>query len=238
MDGERRRRRHAHLAGLDLARRRADLALARRRDDGASLKMKAIVPLAGEGIRVRVTTTDGWNTTTAGVGRVRRSAASSADGLVVVQRLHGRRDLDREPGRQRPEADSRRTAAIRAGRRTAAGSRRRRRRHLMINADGSNRRQVTTRSGQQRVPDAVLDAGQATRSRHRLLPARPTTRGCRSTRRRARRRRSSSTASVRYTRDGSRSCSGARYHQFGYALTRADGTDGVCAGADPAAATA
>ena len=112
---------------------------------GTSLTVKAIVGLAGEGIRARVITTDGWNTTTAESGEFTIGGLLS-DGLVVVHDWHGPmatfemdgsnfKPLPRSGYRPRWSPDGRKLAFDNIANLYTA------------NADGSNIRQVTQAGG-------------------------------------------------------------------------------------------
>ena len=112
---------------------------------GTSLTVKAIVGLAGEGIRARVITTDGWNTTTAESGEFTIGGLLS-DGLVVVHDWHGPmatfemdgsnfKRLPRSGYRPRWSPDGRKLAFDDIANLYTA------------NADGSNIRQVTQAGG-------------------------------------------------------------------------------------------
>ena len=192
---------------------------------GTSLTVKAIVQLAGEGIRVRVTTTDGWNTTSAESGEF-TVGGQLADGLVVFNdftsggiwtaNLDGS-DLKRisDRGRHPRWSPDGRKIAFTDGSNI-----------FTINADGSNRRQLTDVSGQQRylTPFWTPDGDQIVTEYYRLgthdawVQIDPET--------------GEPTPWVQqhgiycgYSRDGSRIVQWGWYYQFGFALLRPDGTD-------------
>ena len=106
LDGDRRRRRHAHLAGLDLARRWPDLALAGRRDHGHVADDQGDRPARRRGHPRACDHDRRLEHDVGGVGRVHRRRPAGRRSRRL-QRLHERRDLDREHGRQRSEADLR-----------------------------------------------------------------------------------------------------------------------------------
>jgi hypothetical protein len=192
---------------------------------GTSLTIKAIVSIAGEGIRVRVTTTDGWNTTT-GESSEFTIGGRLADGLVVFSdfpsggiwtaNMDGS-DLKRISDRgnhPRWSPDGRKIVFT-------DGSN-----LFTINADGTDRRQLTNVSGQQRylTPFWTPDGDQIVTEYYRLgshdawVQVDPET--------------GEVTPWVQqhgqycgYTRDGSRIVQWGAWYQFDYALLRADGTD-------------
>ena len=106
---ERRRRRRRRADALRRAlhgRRRARGSRSATRRRARSLTVKASLDLAGTDVRVRVTTTDGWNTTT-DVSAPFSIGGQLSDGQIVFNDWGTRRRLDRRHRRRRRDEDRR-----------------------------------------------------------------------------------------------------------------------------------
>ncbi len=115
--------------------------------------MKAVTQIAGADVRVRVTTTDGWNTAVAESGSFAVGGELS-DGLVVAQDIYGHFwtvGLDGSGDKMIDESGG-------FGARWSPDGRRlvwRDDEIFIANADGSNKRQITRRRRPVPRPDLV-----------------------------------------------------------------------------------